>query len=82
MEDRIDAIDILRGCALFGVLMVNLLTEFRVSIFEQFLPGEKLALHWTISLKFLCRLFLNRRPSLCSRYCLVWDSQCNLIGCH
>jgi uncharacterized protein len=35
-KDRILAIDILRGVALFGVLMVNLLTEFRVSIFTQF----------------------------------------------
>lgn len=33
---------ILRGLALFGVLTVNLVTEFRVSIFEQFLtqPSE------------------------------------------
>jgi uncharacterized protein len=38
-KDRILTIDILRGVALFGVLMVNLLTEFRVSIFEQFLPS-------------------------------------------
>lgn len=36
--DRISAIDILRGIALFGVLMVNLVTEFRVDIFQQFLP--------------------------------------------
>jgi uncharacterized protein len=36
--ERIDAIDVLRGLALLGVLAVNLLTEFRVSIFEQFLP--------------------------------------------
>jgi uncharacterized protein len=35
---RIDAIDILRGLALFGVLTVNLVTEFRISIFTQFLP--------------------------------------------
>jgi uncharacterized protein len=35
--DRIDAIDALRGIALFGVLIVNLVTEFHVSIFEQFL---------------------------------------------
>ena len=35
---RIDAIDVLRGIALFGVLAVNLVTEFRVSIFQQFLP--------------------------------------------
>ncbi len=31
------AIDVIRGIALFGVLVVNLTTEFRVSIFEQFL---------------------------------------------
>jgi uncharacterized protein len=37
-KDRMLAIDVLRGIALFGVLMVNLLTEFRVSIFQQFLP--------------------------------------------
>jgi uncharacterized protein len=37
-SDRIDAIDVLRGIALFGVLAVNLVTEFRVSIFQQFLP--------------------------------------------
>lgn len=37
---RIDALDILRGIALFGVLTVNLITAFRVSIFAQFLPGE------------------------------------------
>lgn len=37
-KERIQAIDILRGLALFGVLMVNLVTIFRVSIFEQFLP--------------------------------------------
>jgi uncharacterized protein len=35
--DRIGAIDALRGIALFGVLTINLVTEFRVSIFEQFL---------------------------------------------
>jgi uncharacterized protein len=36
--ERLEAIDVLRGVALFGVLMVNLITEFRVSIFQQFLP--------------------------------------------
>jgi uncharacterized protein len=35
--DRIDGIDALRGIALAGVLAINLVTEFRVSIFEQFL---------------------------------------------
>ncbi len=35
--ERIDAIDALRGLALFGVLAINLVTEFRVSLFEQFL---------------------------------------------
>ena len=38
-SERIDAIDVLRGLALFGVLAINVVTEFRVSIFEQFLPG-------------------------------------------
>lgn len=31
------AIDVLRGVAIFGVLSVNLITEFRVSLFQQFL---------------------------------------------
>jgi uncharacterized protein len=39
-RDRIDAIDALRGIALLGVLIINLVTEFRVSIFEQFLPPQ------------------------------------------
>jgi uncharacterized protein len=40
-SERIGAIDILRGIALFIVLIINTATEFRVSIFEQFLPGMK-----------------------------------------
>lgn len=35
---RIESVDILRGLALFGVLAINLDTEFRVTFFEQFLP--------------------------------------------
>lgn len=35
---RIDAIDALRGLALFGVMAINVTMEFRVTIFEQFLP--------------------------------------------
>jgi uncharacterized protein len=35
--ERIDAIDLLRGLALLGVFAINIVTEFRVSIFEQFL---------------------------------------------
>jgi uncharacterized protein len=38
-NQRIDALDVLRGLALLGVLLINLVTEFRVSIFEQFLPN-------------------------------------------
>lgn len=34
---RVAAIDVVRGIALFGVLMVNLTTEFRVSLFQQFI---------------------------------------------
>jgi uncharacterized protein len=37
-SERIDAVDALRGLALFGVMAINVTTEFRVSIFEQFLP--------------------------------------------
>jgi uncharacterized protein len=36
---RIVAIDVVRGAALFGVLVVNLTTEFRVSIFQQLIPN-------------------------------------------
>ena len=36
--DRIAAIDIVRGVALFGVMAINVVTIFRVSIFERFLP--------------------------------------------
>lgn len=36
---RVAAIDVVRGVALFGVLSVNLITEFRVSLFQQFLPS-------------------------------------------
>ncbi|MGZ3325039.1 MAG: DUF418 domain-containing protein [Xanthobacteraceae bacterium] len=42
-SERIGTIDILRGLALFIVLMINTTTEFRVSIFEQFLRGVKSA---------------------------------------
>ena len=38
--ERIHAIDILRGIALFGVLAVNLVDEFRVSLFQQFLSFQ------------------------------------------
>ena len=39
-SDRIAAIDIARGIALFGVMAINVTTIFRVSIFEQFLPDR------------------------------------------
>jgi uncharacterized protein len=41
-SERIGTIDILRGLALFIVLIINTATEFRVSIFEhpaQIWPG-------------------------------------------
>jgi uncharacterized protein len=39
-DARITAIDSLRGIALFGVLMVNLVREFRVSLFAQFVAHD------------------------------------------
>ncbi len=45
-NDRIDAIDVIRGLVLFGVLVVNLLTGFRVSIFQQFLSTATPAVGW------------------------------------
>lgn len=36
-SDRIASIDIVRGIALFGVMAINVVTIFRVSIFERFL---------------------------------------------
>src|SRR3954468_12926145 len=40
-SERNDAIDMLRGLALFGVLAMNIVTVFRVSIFAQFLPDAE-----------------------------------------
>jgi uncharacterized protein len=40
-SERIGNIDILRGIALFIVLLINAATEFRVSIFDQLLPGPR-----------------------------------------
>jgi uncharacterized protein len=37
--DRIVSVDILRGIALFGVMAINVVTVFRVSIFAQFLSA-------------------------------------------
>ena len=39
--DRVKALDVLRGVALFGVLTVNLVTIFRHSLFEEFLHGPE-----------------------------------------
>jgi uncharacterized protein len=39
-SQRIEAIDVLRGLALFGVIAINVVFEFRVDIFEQFLPAS------------------------------------------
>ena len=41
--DRLAALDILRGIALFGVMAINIVFEFRVSIFEQLVPSYKIA---------------------------------------
>ncbi|HEV8692260.1 MAG TPA: DUF418 domain-containing protein [Ideonella sp.] len=43
-KDRLTPIDALRGLALLGVLWVNLVTEFRVSLFAQFLGAPPASL--------------------------------------
>ena len=45
-KKRINSIDILRGLALFGVLIVNLIFQFRISIFEQFVVEPFASLWW------------------------------------
>src|SRR3954467_13298144 len=39
-SQRIEAIDVLRGLALLGVIAINVVFEFRVDFFEQFLPAS------------------------------------------
>jgi uncharacterized protein len=39
-SQRIEALDVLRGLALLGVIVINAVFEFRVSIFQQFLPDS------------------------------------------
>jgi uncharacterized protein len=39
-SQRIEAIDVLRGLALLGVIAIHAVFEFRVDIFEQFLPAS------------------------------------------
>jgi uncharacterized protein len=46
-SDRIDSIDALRGVALLGVLAINLVMEFRVSISSGFWSLRGLQLHST-----------------------------------
>jgi uncharacterized protein len=41
--ERIDAIDVLRGIALLGVMAINVTTIFGVSMFERFLPQHPYA---------------------------------------
>src|SRR5690242_5458091 len=41
--DRLAAIDILRGIALFGVMAINVVFEFRISIFQEFLRPDRTA---------------------------------------
>lgn len=58
--DRLAGLDILRGLALFGVMAINIVFEFRVSIFEQFLPPSKT----TSPLDHAVEVFLDQFVSL------------------
>jgi uncharacterized protein len=48
--NRVEALDVLRGVALFGVLTVNLVTIFRLSLFQEFLHGPEDAWALAVSL--------------------------------
>jgi uncharacterized protein len=51
---RIEAIDAVRGAALFGVLSVNLITGFRASLFTQLLPAPDVVASWdTLTERFV-----------------------------
>ncbi len=56
-DERIESIDVVRGIALFGVLIVNLITEFRVSIFQQFLASRDEVVERIVSLAFESKAF-------------------------
>ncbi|ULU24980.1 DUF418 domain-containing protein [Dyella terrae] len=60
-KDRIHAIDMLRGIALFGVLAVNLVEEFRVSLFQQFLPTQPLLSPIDSTLQNFISIFLEMK---------------------
>ncbi|MEA2832486.1 MAG: uncharacterized protein QOG66_688 [Methylobacteriaceae bacterium] len=59
--ERIDAIDALRGLALFGVLIINVVTEFRVSIFEQFLVHPPIRAAFDATLHTLLMLLVSQK---------------------
>lgn len=65
-SDRIWAIDALRGFALFGVLAINLHTEFRVSLFEQFLAPPAMGRTDRVAAAFLSFAFEFKAISLFS----------------
>jgi uncharacterized protein len=58
---RIEAIDVARGAALFGVLTVNLITAFRVSIFTQFLPATDAPGPWDVLVELLVTFALESK---------------------
>ena len=65
-DERIAPIDILRGLALFGVLAVNVVTEFRVSIFAVAPEGRHPGLQAVRRERFLPAL--RRRHGVCADY--------------
>lgn len=57
MSQRILAIDVVRAVALFGVLVVNLITEFRVSLFRQFLAVPETAVERVVDFALESKAF-------------------------
>jgi len=70
----------LRGIALFGVLIINLVMEFRVSIFEQFLNQPSIRGPLDPILDTLLLLLFSQKALALFRYCLGLDLQSNSTG--
>ena len=75
------SLDVLRGIALFGVMAINVVKEFRVSIFQQFLSDEVGGSWYDRALYAILMIGVDMRHWPCSRCCSASGSQFNSINC-